>query len=213
MEFLRALYDWTMGLMASPYAPWWLFAIAFAESSFFPIPPDILLIGMGIVLPRYSWMQFAYAAICTAGSAIGYYGGRPIAVRLFGEVRVAAAEKIYQKYDLWTVAVAGFTPIPYKVFTILTGVMRAGFWRFVWASAASRGARFFLVSGALFAMGPSVKGFLDRYFEWVTLGLAACVIGGFAALAWWSRKRAGGVTGSGQSGSNPSGTGSERHAL
>ena len=209
MEYLADLYNWTMSLMASPNAPLWLFVVAFIESSVFPIPPDVLLIGMGVANPHLS---FLYATICTVGSVmggmlgycIGYYGGRPIAIKLFKEQRVLAAERIYQKYDIWAVAIAGFTPVPYKVFTILTGVMEAKFWRFVVVSALSRGARFFMVAVLLFFFGESIKGFLDKYFGWLTIALFAGIIGGFLAVGYWSKKRHVQVTPEAGSGSNSS---------
>jgi len=209
MEYFTELYNWTMGLMASPNAPLWLFIIAFIESSVFPIPPDVLLIGMGVANPQLS---FLYAAICTAGSVmggmlgygIGYFGGHPIATKLFKKERVEAAERIYQRYDIWAVAIAGFTPVPYKVFTILTGVMEAKFWRFVVVSALSRGARFFMVATGLFFFGEAIRGFLDKYFEWLTIALFAGIIGGFVAVGWWSKKKHGNVTTEAGSGSNSS---------
>jgi membrane protein YqaA with SNARE-associated domain len=209
MEYVTDLYNWTMSLMASPNAPLWLFIIAFIESSVFPIPPDVLLIGMGLANPQ---MSFLYATICTVGSVmggmlgygIGYFGGHPIATKLFRKERVEGAERIYQKYDIWAVAIAGFTPVPYKVFTILTGVMEAKFWRFVVVSALSRGARFFIVAALMFFFGETIKGFLDKYFGWLTIALFAGIIGGFLAVGWWSKKKHGKVTPEAGSGSNSS---------
>jgi len=201
-----------MGLMASPHAACWLFAVAFAESSFFPIPPDPMLAAMGISASETQpGMVFAYAALCTAGSvlggaagyAIGLYGGRPLAVRIFGVEKVNAAENTYRRYDAWAIAAAGFTPIPYKVFTILSGALEVRFWKFVWISALSRGARFFLVAALIRLFGRDVKRFLDVHFAWLTVLLFAAVIIGFTAAAYWAKIR-GDVTSGEDGGRNPS---------
>ena len=198
MDSFRAavtwLYTWTKSLAAMPWAPWGLFAIAFAESSFFPVPPDVLLIAMALAQPK---LAFWYALICSVGSvlggclgyAIGYYGGRPLAVRLFKPHRIASAEQLYAKYDIWAVAVAGFTPVPYKVFTITTGLLRAGFWRFVAASAASRSARFFLVSTLIYFFGAQAQELIEKRLDVAALVLVALGVGGFVAVKYLGRRR------------------------
>lgn len=192
----RRLYDWTMSIAAQPWAPWGLFGLAFAESSFFPIPPDVVLIAMGLSCPA---KVFWYAAITSAGSVlggclgyvIGWYGGRPLANRLFGRKKVQAVEDMYQKYDVWAVAIAGFTPIPYKVFTIATGLLKAGFWRFTAASAASRSARFFLVATLVYFFGKPARLILEKYINVALLALVALGLGGFLAVKYLARWRHG----------------------
>jgi membrane protein YqaA with SNARE-associated domain len=191
---LEALRDWTLQFANSPAATWWLFGLSFAESSFFPIPPDVLLIAMGIKAPAWS---FWFALVCSVASllggmlgyAIGYYGGRPLAVRIFRAKRVETVERMYAKYDVWAVAIAGFTPVPYKVFTITTGVMRASFWRFVVASAASRSARFFLVAALLYKFGRQAEEILNKHIGPATLALVAAGVLGFVVIKFFAKRK------------------------
>ncbi|MBN1808924.1 MAG: DedA family protein [Planctomycetes bacterium] len=216
MEFMHNLYLWVLGLAESDYASLWLFVLAAAESSFFPIPPDVLLIALciGAAAIGNSPMCFFYAAVCTVasvlGGALGYliglYGGRPIAVKLFGEKKVLAAEDAYRKYDVWAIGAAGFTPIPYKIFTILSGAMEVPFRRFILVSALSRGARFFLVALALFFFGAEVKSFLDDYFAWVTFAVFFGVVAGFVVVGLFSRRRKNVTTSSDNCTNSSSGT-------
>jgi membrane protein YqaA with SNARE-associated domain len=221
---LEALRDWTLQFATSPAATWWLFALSFAESSFFPVPPDVLLIAMGIGRPALS---FWFALVCSvasvlggcAGYGIGYWGGRPLVDRLFSRKKVEAVERMYAKYDVWAVAVAGFTPVPYKVFTITTGVLRAGFWRFVAASAASRSARFFMVAALTYFFGEQTERILNRHIGPATLALVAAALLGVLAIKVFSGKRRAGSaeaateaetetgTGDGTSGEDPGGPG------
>ena len=189
---------WVEGLAASPAAAWSLFLLAFAESSFFPIPPDVLL--MAVCLSEAALESFAltmwFAAVCTVGSTLGggfgyvlgLKAGRPILKRLIRQERIDAAERLLQKYDVWAVAAAGFTPIPYKVFTICSGLLRVRFVRFLIASVLSRGGRFFLVAVLCHLLGPTVRSILDRYFGWATLAFFALLFGGFYVVAWVARR-------------------------
>lgn len=185
--YLHGLYGWTLGWAESPYGLWALFALAFAESSFFPIPPDVLLMALSIGNPAGA---FRYAFVCSfasvlggcVGYGIGYWGGRPLMERIFGRARVQMVHTYFQKYEAWAVAIAGFTPIPYKVFTIGAGVFFVDFKTFVLASAASRSARFFLVAWLLYIFGAPIKGFIDRYFEILTIVFFILLIGGFWAV-------------------------------
>ncbi len=177
---------------ASPHALWILFAMAFAESSFFPLPPDILLIALCI---QDQTQAPLYALVCTAGSVLGGMfgfglgrgGGRPLLDRLFRQERILAVERHYQRYDVWAVAIAGFTPIPYKVFTISAGVFRLDFWRFCLASLGSRGARFFLIAMAFYLCPPDkllwIKRFVAEYDLWIGLAVIVGVIAGFLFLS------------------------------
>jgi membrane protein YqaA with SNARE-associated domain len=209
---LEAVREWMYALAASPWAVWWLLGISFAESSFFPIPPDVLLIAMGLTPSAVAdpGLNFVFAAICSVGSVlggvlgygIGYYGGRPLAVRFFKARRVETVERLYARWDVWAVAAAGFTPIPYKVFTITTGVLRAGFWRFVVASAASRSARFFLVATLLYFFNKQAEEILNKHIGPATLILVAVGVLGFVVLKLARRRGAGGEDGSGAAGNS-----------
>jgi membrane protein YqaA with SNARE-associated domain len=188
---LRQLYARVMALAASPNAARWLALIAFAEASFFPIPPDALLVPMALARPRQAWR---FAAICTvasvAGGALGYLIGfavfdqvaRPI-LNLYGYgAAYAAFQAKFQEYGLWIILIKGLTPIPYKIVTIAAGAARFDFWQFMMASVLTRGARFFLVSTLLHFFGDSVRVFIEKRLTLVTSALAVGVVGGFVAL-------------------------------
>ena len=194
MEILRALIEWTTGWATTPYGGVALFAIAFAESSFFPVPPDVLLIPLA--LAKTSW-ALLFAAVATAGSLaggilgylIGDKGGRPLLQRFFKPEKVALVQGYYRRYDVWAVGIAGFTPIPYKLFSISAGAFRLDLKRFVLASILGRGGRFFLVGLAILIFGESVKAFLDEYFDLVVVAFAILFIGGFYAINLLARRR------------------------
>ncbi len=178
------LFSWMEQLALSPHPGWWLFGLAFAESSFFPIPPDVLLIALGVVTPeRAIW----YALVSTAGSVlggaagytIGLYGGRPILYRVFNQAKVAAVERLYDRYNAWATGIAGLTPIPYKVFTIGGGAFKIDFRVFMLASLGSRGLRFMVEGILLYFFGGMVKTFLYDQFNWISLGVAALGVAGF----------------------------------
>ncbi|MFQ5899872.1 MAG: YqaA family protein [Candidatus Methylomirabilia bacterium] len=186
-DWVHALYLWTISWAGTPHGTAVLAAVAFAESSFFPIPPDVLLIPLALGRPEWA---FWYAAVCTAGSAlggvagygIGYWGGRPVVRRLIGQAKVDQVHAYFQRYEAWAVAIAGFTPIPYKVFTIGAGCFYVNLYTFAVASVLARGARFFLVAALLAAFGPSIRVFIDQNFEWLTLLLMAGLLGGLLAM-------------------------------
>ena len=188
---LRRIYLRTLALAASPRAPWWLAAVAFAESSFFPIPPDALLIPMALARPDRAWRL---AAICTVasvtGGALGYFIGYAVFNQLakplidlygYGD-RFAAFQALYDQYGLWVILIKGLTPIPYKIVTIASGAAKFSFPVFMVASAMTRGARFFLVAALLRSFGTPVRDFIERRLTLVTSLLAAGVIGGFLVL-------------------------------
>lgn len=193
MEALHAIYDWMLSWADTPYAGWALFALAFAESSFFPIPPDVLL--MALTLNKPEWGMW-YALISTVGStlggmfgyAIGWAGGRPLLIRFVGPQRVAMIHDRFQRYEAWAILIAGFTPIPYKVFTIGAGAFYVNFRVFVLASLVSRGGRFFLVAGTLQMMGPWMKNILEQYFNLFTLLFVALIILGFVAVRFQAQR-------------------------
>jgi membrane protein YqaA with SNARE-associated domain len=188
---LHRLYTRVMALAASPYASWWLALIAFAEASFFPIPPDALLVPMALAKPRSAWR---FAAICTAasvaGGALGYLIGfavfdqlaRPI-LNVYGYgTAYAAFQATFQTYGVWIILVKGLTPIPYKIVTIAAGAARFDFAVFMAASVLTRGARFFIVATLLHFFGDSVRDFIERRLTLVTSAFAVAVVGGFLAL-------------------------------
>jgi membrane protein YqaA with SNARE-associated domain len=190
---LHRLYMRTLALAASSRAPWWLAAIAFAESSFFPIPPDALLIPMALARPDRAWR---FAAICTvasvAGGALGYLIGyavfdqlaRPL-IELYGYgERFAAFQATYAEYGLWVILIKGLTPIPYKIVTIASGAAMFSFPVFLAASIVTRGARFFLLAFLLRRFGPPIRDFIERRLTLVTTGAAAGIVVGFVALRY-----------------------------
>ena len=183
------LYQWMVSWSESPYADPALFVLAFAESSVFPVPPDVLLMALTLGDPKWG---LYYAAIATVGSVlggmfgylIGWWGGMPILLRLIGHDRVARVHDTFERYEGWAILIAGLTPVPYKVFTIGAGAFYVNFRVFVLASLLSRGARFFLVAGTLQLLGPWVKEVLEQYFNLFTIVLVACM-----ALGFWIVKR------------------------
>ncbi len=190
---IRRLKVWVEAAAQRPGASWTLFIIAFAESSFFPIPPDVLLIALAMLVPAGA---FRYAALCSVGSVLGGMFGYYIGYEFFELIgqRIIDFYGIQQQYlyvqELFdqnafiSIAVAGFTPIPYKVFTIAAGAFGIDFGTFAAASAISRPARFFLVAGLFFWFGPKVKPFIDKYFEWLSIGFVVLLFLGFAVVKW-----------------------------
>jgi membrane protein YqaA with SNARE-associated domain len=193
MRYIRKLYDWVLHWAETPYAIPALFILAFAESSFFPIPPDVLLITLAISIPQRS---FRYAFVCTAGSILGGMFGYFIGYQLMDMIGIpilnfyGAMEKykyiqsLYMKYDAWAVSIAGFTPIPYKVFTIAAGAFKIDFLVFVLASIAGRAGRFYLVAGFIYFFGPPIKDFIDRYFNLLTIVFIVLLILGFVLIKY-----------------------------
>ncbi|UCF31456.1 MAG: DedA family protein [bacterium] len=192
---MGGLVEWVIGWAQSPSGTLALFLIAFAESSFFPIPPDVLLIAMALLRPVES---FFLALVCSAGSVfggifgyfLGWAGGRPLLHRVFSEDKISAVKRAFEKYEVWAIAVAGFTPIPYKVFTLSAGAFEIPFKPFALVSAASRSARFFLVGACIYLWGEPMKFFLEKYFNWLTLVFMALLVGGFAIVRYMVRRHA-----------------------
>lgn len=192
---IHDLYNWVLSWAAHPHAQWALFILAVAESSFFPIPPDVLLIAMGIADPENA-LRFALITSVgsvlggTAGYGIGHFGGRPVIKRFLSEKNRLAAESLYNRYDIWAIAIAGFTPIPYKVFTISAGVFAIRFGNFLFASALSRPARFFLIGGALKIWGKDIQGLIENYFNVASVIFVVLLVGGFLLIRWSGRRLA-----------------------
>jgi membrane protein YqaA with SNARE-associated domain len=186
----RKLYDWVMGLAASKRAPVALAAISFAESSFFPIPPDVMLGPM--VLARRE-KAFLYAGICTLASVLGGLLGYAIGVylepigmfilKVFGHPEGKAEfQHWFDQWGLGVILIKGLTPIPYKLVTITAGFARFDLFTFVWASVVTRGARFFAVAAILKYFGPAM---LEEFEKRMTLyGILGIIllVGGFLAL-------------------------------
>ena len=191
---IRVTYEWVLSWADRPGGVWALAGIAFAESSFFPIPPDILLIPLCLSAPKRA---FWYAGLCTAASVLGGMAGYAIGLLFFESVGGGIIEfyslgdlfgqvgDLYTQYAGWLVAAAGFTPIPYKVFTIAAGFFEVNFPIFVVASIVGRGGRFFLVAGLLRWFGEPMKDFIDRYFNWLTAALVVLFVGGFVVIKFF----------------------------
>jgi len=190
---LRRLYDVCMEWLERPWGIYVLFAIAFVESSFFPIPPDVFLVALAIALPKKS---FKYAAVCAVGSVLGgAFGyalglwamegvGMPI-VSLYGLMdKYEQVQHLYQKYDGLAIFAAGFTPLPYKLFTITAGAFDINFLTFMVVSLLSRSARFFLVAAFIYYFGAPVKSYIDRYFNLLSIAFMVLLIGGFVAMKY-----------------------------
>lgn len=188
---LRSLYNWVLGLAGRPQAPWALGAVSFTESSFFPIPPDVMLVPMTLARPDRAWF---YAALCTVTSVAGGLLGYAIGALLYDSVGVwlfrlygltAGADAFraaYAEYGHWIILLKGLTPIPYKLVTITSGFAGYDLFWFTVLSIVTRGARFGLVAALMGRYGPAIRSLLDRHLGLATAVLAICVIGGFAAL-------------------------------
>lgn len=191
---LSRLYGWILHWAKTPYGTWALFILAFSESSFFPIPPDVLLIALSVVLPKKS---LRYALVCSVGSILGGCFGYLIGwqfmatvgdaiIRFYGLIdKYEYIQQLYLLYDAWVVGIAGFTPIPYKVFTITAGAFRINFVVFLVASAVSRSARFFIVGGLIYLFGPKIESFIERYFNALAIAFVILLILGFVVIKFF----------------------------
>lgn len=190
---LRRLYDYTMSLAASPYAVWALAAVAFVESSVFPIPPDVLLIPM-ILAARMKAFNYAFTATIfsvlggLAGYGIGWglweVAGQPVlefygAMEKFEDFRAG-----YNEYGALIVFIFGLTPFPYKVITIASGAFGMDIMAFMVASMLSRGGRFFIVSALLWRFGEPIKAFIEKYLGPLTILFCVLLIAGFVVLKY-----------------------------
>lgn len=190
---IRPLYDWTLGLAGRPYAMWALALVAFAESSFFPIPPDVLIIPMVLAARQKAWK---IALVCTAASVLGGIAGYGIGHFLFDAVGqpilqfYGAVEKferikaMYNEHGALIVFSAGFSPIPYKVFTIASGVTGMDPASFALASLVGRAGRFFLVAGLLWKFGTPIRHFIEAHLGKLSLAFIVLLIGGFVLIKY-----------------------------
>jgi len=202
MKFMRNIYDWILHWAETPYGPIALFILAFTESSFFPIPPDALLIALALGVRKKS---FYFAGLCTVASvlgailgyAIGYFVWwestnefSPVAMFFFNNVPgfteqiFFQVKELYDEWNFWIIFTAGFTPIPYKVFTVTGGAFDVNLLLFIIASFIGRAGRFFLVSYLIWRFGEHIKGFIDKYFNWLAIGFTVLLIGGFLGVKY-----------------------------
>lgn len=191
--WVRRLYDWVLHWADTPHGMTALFVLALAESSFFPIPPDPLLVALCLGAPKRS---LRFAAVATAASVVGGIIGYGIGAGAWSVVEgwfyayvpgvspeaFAQVQGFYDQYDFWAVFLAGLTPIPYKVFTLSAGVFNINFGVFVVASVLSRGLRFFAVAGLIYRFGPPIARFIDRYFDLLAWAFAVLLVGGFLVI-------------------------------
>jgi membrane protein YqaA with SNARE-associated domain len=199
-NIVRRLYDWVLGWSESRWGELALFILAFAESSFFPVPPDVLLIALCLGNPHRS---FRYALVCMVGSILGAVGGYAIGYFLWqnagGEYTGLAewfyahvfsleaferVRQMFEQYNFWIIFTAGFTPIPYKLFTIAGGVFDINFVMFIVASIVSRGLRFTLIAWLIWKFGAPIKAFIDKYFNILAVAFTVLLVGGFLAIKY-----------------------------
>lgn len=194
-NWLKRIYDWVLKWAETPYGPIALFILAFVESIFFPVPPDILLIALALGCTQKS---FRFAINCTIGSVSGAFIGYAIghfawttaigeftgfanfffnnipgfSVNLFNNIK-----ELFNKWDFWVIFTAGFTPIPYKVFTVTAGVFDLNILMFFLASVISRGARFFIIAFLIWKFGVGIKRFIEKYMNMIAMGFTVLIIG------------------------------------
>ena len=188
----KRLYRWTLSLAEKPSAPWALGIIAFAESSFFPLPPDIILIPMSLARPRRAWL---YALICTIGSVLGALLGYAIGALLYNTIgqwlihlygygaKMADLRAFLGKWGWAFILVKGLTPIPFKLVTIFSGLVGYNLPLFVLLCAITRGARFFILAVLMNTFGEPIKRLLERYFGAFVIILVLTILVGFYAAA------------------------------
>ena len=185
---IKNLYNKTMALAGHPQAIFLLGAVSFIEASFFPIPPDVMLIPMVLMNPSRAWL---FALVATSfsvlGGVFGYIIGtfsyehiaEPLLYSLGKEAQMVDFSNKYNEIGFWAVITAGISPIPYKVVTIMSGATNLNFAVFLGASMASRGVRFFLVAGLLHFYGHEIRDFIERYLNWVFMLFVILLVVGF----------------------------------
>ena len=190
---LKRIYEWTLSWAHKKYSSAALFVLAFTESSFFPIPPDVLQIALSVSKPKKS---FFYALLSSIGSVLGGIFGYFIGMFLFDsignliittlgyEVQFQSVGNLYKSYAFLAILTAAFTPIPYKVFTIAAGFWQVGLFSLITASIIGRSARFFLVASLIYFFGPKIKEFIDRYFNLLTTLFFILLVGGFIVIKY-----------------------------
>ena len=199
IELFSRLSDWVVDFAESDWAILILAANSFTESIFFPVPPDLLLIAIAVLdTDKALWLAGIVTASSVAGAVVGHWlggrFGRPLLHRLVAESKVLAVERLFQRYGAWAVLVAAFTPIPYKVFAIAAGVLDLDRRRFILASLAGRGARFFALGALIFAFGEDIEDFIGGNFEMLAIAAAAVLLAGLGIAAVIARRRRAGDT-------------------
>jgi undecaprenyl-diphosphatase len=192
MSIVNSLIQWTQDTFL-PLGGVGLFILAFMESSFFPIPPDLLLILLTLADPS---LALWFAAVCTAGSVIGgMFGywlglkfGKPLLSKVVEEKKIKKVHRLFEKYEAWAIFIAGFSPIPYKVFTIAGGVFYINFKKFVIASLFSRGLRFFSIALFLMFFGEMIVEFIENYFGAVTIVVIVLAVLGYYTFRKMKKK-------------------------
>jgi membrane protein YqaA with SNARE-associated domain len=191
VSWIRQIYDKSLLWVQSPSGVWALFLLAVAESSFFPIPPDVFLMVLCLAAPKKA---FRYAAICAVGSVLGGAIGYGLGVGFMDTLGVkildwyglqdkyVVVQDLYQRYDALAVGAAGFTPLPYKLFTITAGAFKINFVTFILMSIVSRSARFFLVAALIYKFGAPIRYFIEKYFNLLTILFLVLLIGGFLLI-------------------------------
>ena len=192
-NIIKRCYNWVLGWADSRWGALALFILAFAESSFFPIPPDILLIALCLGKPKRA---FHFATICTLGSVLGAVAGYAIGAGLwnvvdhwfipgiFSQEAFDSVGNLYNEWNFWAVFAAGFTPIPYKIFTIAAGVFSINVPMFILASVIARGMRFTLFAWLIWKFGAPIKTFIDKYFNLLAIAFTVLLIGGFMLIKY-----------------------------
>jgi membrane protein YqaA with SNARE-associated domain len=190
---IRRLYDWTLSLAERPSALWWLAAVAFIESSFFPIPPDIMLIPMVLAVRQKAWL---IAGVCTVASVFGGLAGYGIglfAFDAFGQAMIdfygygdkfIRFQEVFNDMGFMAVVVFGVTVLPFKVITITAGFMELNVWQFTLAAIVSRAIRFYAVAALLWKFGDPIRKFIEKYMEWLALAAVVLLVSGFVAIKY-----------------------------
>ena len=191
MNLLRSLYNWTLKKAEHKYSSWILSIVSFSESSFFPIPPDVLLIPMIIAKRTKAW---TYALICTLSSVIGGVAGYAIGFFLFNSIGILIVEfyhlsnsfnsfeNYYKEYGILIVLGAGFTPFPFKFITIASGVFSLNIFLFILTAFVARGLRFYLLTSLLFIFGEKIKILIDKYFNILAVLFFILLLGSFMVI-------------------------------
>jgi membrane protein YqaA with SNARE-associated domain len=190
---LRRLYDWCIAAADKPYAVWMLGFVSFAESSFFPVPPDVMLIPMALAQPQRAWF---FAMVCTITSVLGGVLGYAIGALLYDSIggwiiqlygygdKVEQFRAAYAEYGAWIILLKGLTPIPYKLVTITSGFANYNLLLFVVFSVITRGARFYVLAFLLYRYGPRARAIIEeRLGFWVTIAAIGLVLG-FVVVFW-----------------------------
>jgi membrane protein YqaA with SNARE-associated domain len=190
---LRSLYDRLVVLSNHPSALWVLAVVSFTESSFFPIPPDVMLIPMILANRSKAWL---FAGVCTIASVLGGFFGYAIGYFLFEtagkwvidlyglQAGFNNFQQQFNEWGLWVILIKGLTPIPYKLVTIASGAAHFDLFTFGIASLITRGGRFFLVAGLLYVVGDPIRHFVEKHLTLVTTGFVLIIVGGFVAFAY-----------------------------